>query len=170
MMPANEITFTESGLAEFTKQMESSADLLLNQLVKEAGFMAAQIAGDARKIVPVSDSGDGTTGGALHDSIVGFVNADKDTVTAGAKSDLDYAVYVEFGTGPTGQSVGHPLDKELGVVRKKDKWKGKIPDVGWRWISGQKPQPYLYPAMKQNEEELMRRFGAAAEMAVKKDD
>lgn len=168
-MAKSEISFTESGLAEFTKQVESSADNLLNNLVKEARFMAEQIAGDARKIVPVSDSGDGSTGGALHDSIIGFVEVDSDNITAGAKSNSPYAVYVEFGTGPTGQKVGHPLDKELGVVRKSDKWRVNIPDIGVRWIAGQKPQPYLYPAMKQNEEELMRRFGAAAEMAVKKE-
>lgn len=156
-----EFTFTDNALQAFTADLSDSPDLLLNRLVQKAAELSNQIAGDARALVP-------TDTGMLKNSIIPFVVVGTDELSAGAKSDLDYAAYVEFGTGPTGQAAGHPLDAELGVVRKSEKWRVNIPDVGVRYIAGQKPQPYLYPAMKQNEEAVKEELGATFKMVVEK--
>ena len=54
-------------------------------------------------------------------------------------SNLEYAPYVEIGTGIY-SSKGNGRDTP---------WKYKSKD-GWRITRGQKPQPYLEPALQQN--------------------
>lgn len=111
--------------------------------------------GDARKACPV-DTGD------LRNSIEAFTEVTKDGISGGAVTTNEHAAYVEFGTGPTGtQTGGHPLDGELGIVRKTEPWLAVIPDVGPRYVHGQPANPFMYTAMKQNEKEIVEKFGTA---------
>ena len=57
------------------------------------------------------------------------------------------------GTGKVGERTNKNTD--LNVSYKQDKWKVNIPDVGVRWIEGQPAQPYLYPALKNNEDKII---------------
>lgn len=114
-----------------------------------------ELAGDARKNCPVET-------GNLRNSIEGFTEKNKDTITGGAVTVNEYASYVEFGTGPTGTaSGGHPLDSELGIVRKTEPWLANIPDVGIRYVHGQVANPFMYRAMKENENDITKTFGEA---------
>ena len=113
------------------------------------------LAGDARAACPV-DSGD------LRNSIEAFTEVSKDSISGGAVTNKEYAPFVEFGTGPAGtESGGHPLDGELGIVRKTEPWLAVIPDVGPRYVHGQPANPFMYTAMKQNEPEIIKEFGTA---------
>lgn len=151
--------FSLNGFDEFENLIGGSPDALEASLLEEALELAEIIAGDARELAPVGD-----TGGTLRNSIVSFVFVSENEIVAGAGTDLEYGKYVEFGTGPTGtEAGGHPLDNELGIVRKQGKWRVKIPDVGVRWTAGQSAQPFMYPAMKNNEELIMKRFGTKLE-------
>lgn len=68
--------------------------------------------------------------GQLHNSIV--VSDIPDTVGVDVGSDVEYAAYVEYGTGKSGDpSVPHRED----------------------W-NGMPPQPYLYPALDANRENI----------------
>ncbi len=48
-------------------------------------------------------------------------------------TDVNYAPYIEEGTG---EFAGHK------------RFRGKIPNVGWRWIKGMKAQPFMGPAFQ----------------------
>lgn len=148
------------------KWTEQAPDKLRKLLITEARQMSETIAGDARAFCPIGIPLEGT-GGNLHDNINGFVSVlNNNEVEGGAVTSVGYASYVEFGTGPTGSKKGHPLDLELGIVRKQGKWKVKIPTIGVRWIAGQEARPFMYPAMKQNEEAILEKFGTKLVEAV----
>lgn len=59
---------------------------------------------------------------------------------------LEYAPYVEFGTGLFAESGG----------RTDVPWVYKDDEGNWHSTSGQKPQPYMRPALNENREEIIR--------------
>lgn len=59
---------------------------------------------------------------------------------------LEYAPYVEFGTGLFAESGG----------RTDVPWVYKDDEGNWHSTSGQKPQPYMRPALNENREEILR--------------
>ena len=102
------------------------------------------VQGEAKDLCPV-DTGD------LRQSIFTYVKASKGTVIGTVFTNIEHASYVEFGTGKKGEASGG--DKYPGpLAYKQDKWLANIPDVGLRWIEGQPAQPFLYPALKNNED------------------
>lgn len=137
----------------FNKKIDSWQKGLDKALVTAVRSRSEILAGDARKACPV-DSGD------LRNSIEAFTEVGKDGISGGAVTNKEYAPFVEFGTGPTGtESGGHPLDGELGIVRKTEPWLAVIPDVGPRYVHGQPANPFMYTAMKQNDPEIIKEFG-----------
>ena len=145
----------------FAGKLDNMCDGLQKALESKVLLLSETVAGDARAACPVEH-------GDLQNSIEGFTAKDKDTITGGAVTTFEYAGYVEFGTGPTGTSTGgHPLDGELGIVRKTEPWLAKIPDVGPRYVHGQKANPYMYTAMKQNEKEITESFGETLKEVIK---
>ena len=145
----------------FSKKLSDMPEKLKSDLENKVLFMSEVVSGDARAACPVEH-------GNLQNSIEGFTAKDKDTITGGAVTVNEYAAYVEFGTGPTGTSTGgHPLDSERGIVRKTEPWLANIPDVGPRYVHGQKANPYMYTAMKQNEKEITESFGETLKEVIK---
>lgn len=87
-------------------------------------------------------------------------------VTAG------YGAFVEFGTGPRGAANHEGISPDVAVAYTMDPWwihesqlaPGTGETYGWFYIdtpkgrfyrcSGQPAQPYLYPALKNNEDEI----------------
>lgn len=59
---------------------------------------------------------------------------------------LEYAPYVEFGTGLFAENGG----------RTDVPWVYKDDEGNWHSTSGQKPQPYMRPALNENREEILR--------------
>ena len=92
--------------------------------------------------------------GALRNSINTEIRAKAEGVAGEVGTNLEYAACVEYGTGPTGNGTYPYTIKGISLNYKADKWKGNIPNVGIRWISGQKAQPYMYPAYAETKEEL----------------
>ncbi|MCI6276835.1 MAG: HK97 gp10 family phage protein [Clostridium sp.] len=102
------------------------------------------VQGEAKDLCPV-DSGD------LRKNIFTDVKSENDKITGKVFTNIEYAPYVEFGTGKKGEDSSG--DKYPGPLSyKQDKWRVNIPDVGVRWIEGQPAQPFLYPALKNNED------------------
>lgn len=94
-----------------------------------------KVQGDAKGLAPVAY----VDGGRLRDSIQEKVEQNGDIITAKVSTNVEYAHYVEFGTGQAGESSASP-----------PKWDGEL-SYRQDW-SGMQAQPYLYPALKQNEE------------------
>lgn len=59
---------------------------------------------------------------------------------------LEYAPYVEFGTGLFAEEVG----------RADVPWNYQDDEGNWHSTSGQRPQPFMRPALNENREQIIR--------------
>lgn len=84
--------------------------------------------------------------GALRRSITSEVREDGNEVYGVVFTPLEYAPYVEYGTGLFAESGG----------RKDVPWCYQDDKGEWHSTSGQKPQPFMRPALTENREEIIR--------------
>lgn len=133
-------------MATFTLEIDGLDDLIQNtslaaaQINQQIGVAMSQsvnqIKNDAQNLAPYVT-------GQLRQSITADVQDSGLTgIVYQDPSIAPYGSYVEFGTG---------------IYVGNSRWKGNIPGVGWRWINGQRPQPYLIPAF-QNDIELVQGY------------
>lgn len=92
-----------------------------------------KVQGDAKGLAPVGETGD------LRNSIKAQVTEERGKVIGEISTNLEYAPYVEFGTGQRGQASPAPPKYDGELDYRKD-WKG-MP-----------AQPFMYPAVAQNKE------------------
>ena len=70
-------------------------------------------------------------------------------------TNVEYAPYVEFGTGITGNGTYPYSIKGLALEYRNKGWAYFDEDKGeCIYTKGQKAQPYMYPALKQNEKTI----------------
>ena len=117
-----------------------------NALISGVSKAAMLVQGSAKNKAPVDS-------GALRQSI----RADKakvqgENVTATVSTNLEYAPYVEFGTGSRGQSTN--TNTEVEVSYRSD----------WR---GNKAQPFLWPALRENRNNSIKIIREEVRKAVK---
>ncbi len=112
-------------------------------LKKAIGATCKDIQRDAVNNVPVD------TGG-LRRSIKTEVNVEGSLIIGSVFSNKRHAPYVEFGTGSVGEASKPNVPIPLHYTQ--DEWLVNIPNVGFRYIRGMKPQPYLYPALLKNKD------------------
>ncbi len=130
-----------------------------NELYKSVDECGEFVRDDARLRAPV-DIGD------LRKSIAHTTEKKADEITAIVHTNSDHAMYVEFGTGPVGASNHKGVSPNVDIDYATEKWLGQIPflisatDSGYRYIAGQAAQPYLYPALKDNEEQIENKLKA----------
>lgn len=87
--------------------------------------------------------------GALRRSIASRIEEEPDGAIIGVVfTPLEYAPYVEYGTGLFAEEQG----------RMDVPWNYQDDEGNWHSTSGQKPQPYLRPALKENREKIIRLF------------
>jgi len=84
--------------------------------------------------------------GELRRSITSKVEATDDGLRGVVYTPLEYAPYVEFGTGLFAEEGG----------RKDVPWHYQDDKGEWHSTSGQHPQPFLRPAVNENREEILR--------------
>lgn len=92
------------------------------------------VQGDAKELCPVDE-------GALRNSIHADVKETNNSIEGKVYTNMEYAPYVEFGTGQRGESSPSPPKSDQDIRYRQD------------W-SGMPAQPYLFPAMKQNEDRV----------------
>lgn len=113
------------GLDALLQKLDSLQGNGTNALKVGIGRACKRIQAAAKQNCPVDT-------GRLRASIVTDVQGDSGTVTGTVATAVEYATYVEFGTGQRGNdSVAHRQD--------------------WQ---GQPPQPFLFPAYRENMEEV----------------
>lgn len=86
--------------------------------------------------------------GALRRSITSKVEVIDDSITGIVYTPLEYAPYIEYGTGLFAEEGG----------RIDVPWNYQDDKGVWHSTSGQKPQPYLRPALEENREKINRLF------------
>lgn len=84
--------------------------------------------------------------GALRRSITSEVRQEGSEVYGVVFTPLEYAPYVEYGTGLFAESGG----------RKDVPWCYQDDKGEWHSTSGQKPQPFMRPALAENREEIIK--------------
>lgn len=115
---------------------------------------------DAKRLAPGNN-------GELRNSIKTRVKMDGDKAIGEVYTNLHYAPYVEFGTGPKGQASHSGISPEVSVSYRSSPWyihEDQI-DIGpyhfqkigeFYKMYGQPAQPYLYPALRDNQERVSK--------------
>ena len=108
--------------------------------------------GQAKALAPVDKGG---LAGSIHMQV-------KDTgeeLQGRVYTNLEYAPYVEFGTGVKGNGTYPYQIKGLSLEYKNKGWAYYDEDKGeWIYTKGQEAQPYMYPALKMHEKTIKRIF------------
>lgn len=115
---------------------------------------------DARRLAPARD-------GELITSIKTRAKMDGDKAIGEVYTNLKYAPYVEFGTGPKGQASHSGISPEVSVTYKSHPWyvhEDQINVGSYHFqkigefykMYGQPAQPYLYPALRDNQERVSK--------------
>ena len=111
---------------------------------KAMGKACALVEGAAKKKAP-KDTGE------LRRSITSKVEQNGDDVIGIVYTPLEYAPYVEYGTGLFAEEEG----------RKDVPWRYQDDEGNWHKTSGQKPHPFMRPALNENREQIARILGEA---------
>ena len=120
-------------------------DSFINKLIDESDLMrgvgrACALVEREAKLKAPKDTG------ALRRSITSEVSREGDEIIGTVFTPLEYAPYVEYGTGLFAESGG----------RMDVPWNYQDDEGNWHSTSGQKPQPFMRPALNENREEIMR--------------
>ena len=86
--------------------------------------------------------------GELRRSITSKVESNGSDIQGVVYTPLEYAPYVEFGTGLFPESGG----------RQDVPWNYRDDKGEWHSTSGMKPQPFMRPALNENREEILRKL------------
>ena len=125
------------GLEEVLENLEGLID---EQKLKSAlGKACAVVERSAKQKAP-KDTGE------LRRSITSKVEKEGNGATGVVYTPLEYAPYIEFGTGLFAENGG----------RKDVPWNYQDDKGEWHSTSGQKPRPYMRPALNENREQIKR--------------
>lgn len=128
---------------------ESSLDRLTDELSNSEAFKRAMgracavVERRAKELAPKDT-------GALRRSITSEVNVVGKEVVGEVFTPLEYAPYVEYGTGKFAKESGHK-GREWGLP-----WHYQDDQGNWHSTSGQHPQPFMKPALDESREEILR--------------
>lgn len=125
------------GLEEVVERLEGIVDK--QKLAAAVGRACALVERSAKLNAPK-----GT--GELRRSITSRVEHEGDNVVGIVFTPLEYAPYVEYGTGLFAENGG----------RKDVPWHYQDDEGEWHTTSGQHPQPFMRPALNDNREQVQR--------------
>lgn len=156
------------GLDKLMKKYNSLDNAVVGPgLEKSVGASIKMVQGEAKLLCPVSD-------GELRQSIRTSVELQEDKAIGTAYTNKKHGPYVEFGTGPAGEAehagispvvspsyVQSPwwihesqIDKE--TAEKYHFFSIETQQGRFYQTSGQAAQPFMYPALKNNEDRATR--------------
>lgn len=122
--------------------IESLEDLIDMQKLEQTMGKACSIVERSAKQKAPKDTG------ALRRSITSKIEVVDDSIVGIVFTPLEYAPYVEYGTGLFAEEGG----------RIDVPWNYQDDKGEWHSTSGQKPQPYMRPALEENREKIKRLF------------
>lgn len=128
---------TYNGLDDVIDLIDGLVD---NQKLEKAMAKAVLLVEREAKMKAPRDNGD------LARSITSKVETSGGEVEGTVFTPLYYAPYVEYGTG---------LFAEDGNGRKDVPWNYQDDEGNWHSTSGQKPQPFMRPALDENREQIL---------------
>lgn len=156
------------GVDRLTQRFNKIANLELRSTINEATKL---VHGQAKDLAPVGISGD--LAGSIHMQ----VKSTGTELQGRVYTNKEYAMYVEFGTGIKGDGTYPYKIKGLNLEYKDEPWFIPVSKMDAETAEryhfqkvfgkdgaeyyicyGQKAQPYLYPAMKENEKTIKKMF------------
>lgn len=138
-------TITVKNIDKLTLKLNAMATMELRDTMTKAVTI---VHGQAKSLAPVDT-------GNLAGSIRMKVKLKKDTLEGRVYTNTQYAPYVEFGTGVKGNG-SYPYDIDGLQLAYHESW------------GGMKAQPYMYPALKQNEKVIKDLFKQGVKTKLKK--
>ena len=123
------------GLEDVLKAFDNLIDK--QQIAKDMGKACALVERSAKQGAPK-----GT--GELRRSITSKVDVDANEISGTVYTPLEYAPYIEFGTGLFAEDEG----------RADVPWCYQDDEGNWHSTSGQRPHPYMRPALNDNRERI----------------
>lgn len=141
------------------KKLDNIANADLTEKMNKA---VALVHGQAKALAPADT-------GALRESIHMEVKRDGKKVIGRVYTNLNYAPYVEFGTGIKGNGTYPYKTKDFSLSYRSTPWV-YTPDGGETFYrtKGQVAQPYMYPALKRNEKKIQAMFKEAVKEQIEK--
>jgi HK97 gp10 family phage protein len=134
---ADHIDVKFEGVEKIFEQLDKIADIPTTK--NAMGKACALVERAAKQKAPKGN-------GALRRSITSKVEVIGSNVIGTVFTPLEYAPYVEFGTGLFAEKGG----------RKDVPWCYQDDKGEWHTTSGMKPQPYLRPALNENKDGIRR--------------
>lgn len=128
------------GLEHLNKTLETL--LSTENMTQAMGQACAAVEASAKKKAP-KDSG------ALRRSIASKVETEGGDIQGVVYTALEYAPYIEYGTGLFAESDG----------RTDVPWVYQDDEGNWHSTKGQKPQPFLRPALNENRKTVVKILG-----------
>ena len=125
------------GIERVQKRLEEVADI--DKLSAAIGRACALVERSAKQNAPKGN-------GELRRSIQSKIEQDSDEIRGIVFTPLEYAPYVEYGTGLFAEENG----------RKDVPWSYKDDAGEWHSTSGMHPQPFLRPALDSNRAQIKR--------------
>lgn len=123
------------GASDLNKTLDNYADCN-SDLKQSIRKWTEYVRGEAVDLCPVRT-------GELRQSIHSTVDSTGDTVEGIVYTDKEYAPCVEFGTGKRGEASSSETSPDVDIEYSQ-------------LINGQAAQPFLYPALNNNRDRIMR--------------
>lgn len=106
--------------------------------------------------------------GELKRSIYTKVEQDADATIGSVYTNAAPAIFVEFGTGPVGQSSHAGTSPNVPVAYTQEQWVWADKEGGFHTTEGQPAQPFMYPALKSMEKNVVRAIGNDLQAGIRK--
>lgn len=140
------------GAEELERKLNSISDGMKKEIIEKAVRKGIQtVRAEAVLMCPVDT-------GELRISIKTNVEVSSDTAFGIVYTNKEYAPYVEFGTGPAGQENHSEISPEVSPEYRQTGWSYKDENGEWIYTNGQPAQPFLYPALKNNETKVKKQI------------
>lgn len=168
------------GLDRLMRKFGQLGESVANQsMVKAVGASTKMVQGEAKLLCPVND-------GELRNSIRINTEEMDGKVIGSIYTNKKHGTYVEFGTGPRGEADHGGISPLVAPVYSQSPWWihesqiDKETAEGYQMFaletedgifyqsSGQPAQPFLYPALKNNEERATRNISNYIAREIKK--
>lgn len=148
------------GIESLLKKLNTLSGNVDSVLGKSMARQTKFVQGAAKMLAPVDT-------GMLRQTISREVKAEKGKVTGIVACWSEYGAYVEFGTGRVGEESNPESASKLGITYKQDGWV-YTPDGGenFYYTEGQPAQPFMYPALKDNEKTIIKNIQRDIKKAI----
>lgn len=138
------------GASRLDKKLKNISNEMKTHILEKAIGQGTQVVRSEAVLLCPVDSGE------LRQSIKTSVEASGDDINGITYTNKEYAAYVEFGTGPKGEESHSGISPEITPSYTQQGWSYKNDDGEWIYTNGQPAQPFMYPALKNNEKKVKK--------------